>query len=387
MLDARTNYKEALDEFMTCFICNSRFNTVTRRPLALFCGHTFCSSCVPHFKQVFGQLNCPIDHINEVRPAATIPCNENLLSIIRTMEIKCAFHPDTPADYYTDQSVEPICDECQPFFTAQRCVEMKDLTFPDFLIEQIDKARATVGGTLGRYPALGTQLENVRGLLNNEKQKLLFGLQNVAKGLDPSTPRQRPEQKKATPTAPTHFTLFDNGIYEISRFRRIVPNPAQATEEAKQWWISNKGTQVDALVVSASVPINLLGIGMGREVVNSPSAKIDYMDVLMGVSTQAPQRFRTFVNTPYSGQDPQVMTLWFPQSIAMRANEKITIKVKPTGRGLYYGDPSARIEPLTGPGDMLFYFDDPAYEGGDFQNGQSKWAGPIVKLYFSFQTR
>lgn len=385
-MDVATNYREAMDEFLTCFICNSRYNSQTRRPLALFCGHTFCSSCVPHFKQVFGQLNCPIDHINEVRPAASIPPNQHLLSIVLNMEIYCAYHPTTPADFYAKETVEPLCEGCYDFFASLTLQEMKELTFPDYLITNIEALLQlpVVQQGLTRYPDLQTQVTNVRSVLNNDKQKLLFALQNISKGLDPSAPRQLPTKPQPKVEMPTHFRQLENSVFEINRFRRVVPPATQATEEAKQWWISTSGRQVDALVVWASAPVNLCGIGFGKEVVAKATARIDYVDVLRGTSTQAQQILRQYVNTSYSGTDPQVMQLFFSQMIPLRAMEKCTIKVKPTGKGLFYGDPSARIEPLDGPNGLVFYFDDPVYEGGDFQNGQSKWAGPIIRLYFTF---
>jgi len=385
-MEARTNYREALDEFLTCFICNARYNTQSRRPLALFCGHTFCSSCVPHFKLVFGQLNCPIDHINEVRTAAAIPPNQHLLGIVGTMEIACVYHPNMPADFYAMETVEPLCEGCYDYFSGLTLKEMKELVFPDFLlakIEELTRLPAVQQG-LRSNAALQGQVTNVRSILNNEKQKVLYALQNLSKGLNAATTRQLPVKPTPAPVAPTHYRLVENNVYEICRFRRIVPPATQATEESKQWWVSANGRQVDAMVVWASVPINLCGIGLGKEVVPKANSKIEYVDVLRGTTTQAQQILRQYTNTAYSGPDPQVMQLYFSQAIPLRANEKCTIKVKPVGRGMFYGDPSSRIEPLEGPNGSVFYFDDPAYEGGDFQNGQSKWAGPIVKLYFTF---
>lgn len=302
------------------------------------------------------------------------------------MEIYCVYHPNVPADYYAKETVEPLCEGCYDYFSGLTLQEMKELTFPDYLltnIEALTRLPAVQQG-LRNYSAIQAQVANVSTLLNNDKQKLLFSLQNLSKGLNPTAPRQLPTKPEPPKKDPTHFRLLDNSVYEICRFRRIVPPANQATEEAKQWWISANGRQVDAMVLWASVPINLCGIGLGKEVVAKPTSKIEYVDVLRGATTQAQQILRQYVNTPYSGADPQVMQLYFSQAIPLRAMEKCTIKVKPVGRGMFYGDPSSRIEPLEGPNGMVIYFDDPAYEGGDFQNGQSKWAGPIVKLYFTF---
>ncbi|MBV5280176.1 MAG: hypothetical protein J0651_02620 [Actinobacteria bacterium] len=139
---------------------------------------------------------------------------------------------------------------------------------------------------------------------------------------------------------------------------------------------------MDALVLWASAPINLCGSGLGKEVVPKANTKIEYVEVLRGASAQSQEIIRQFANTAYSGPGRQAMQLYFSQAILLRANEKCTIKVKPVGRGMFCGDPSSKIEPLEGPNGVVFYFDDPVYEGGDFQDGASGWA--LRQALFTF---
>ena len=52
------------------------------------------------------------------------------------------------------------------------------------------------------------------------------------------------------------------------------------------------------------------------------------------------------------------------------------------GKGLYYGEPKKRIDPLTGPDGTSFTFEDPRFEGQDYKNGQSHIGGPLVQLFY-----
>ena len=380
-----TNFSEALDFYLTCFICQCSFNSSSRRPLALFCGHTFCSACVPNFKKVFGQLNCPIDHINEVRAADAIPANMLLLAHAQNVELACLYHPQTSADFLTTEDFEALCETCIAHFPGKQIRELRDLgNVAEVLVRKIEELSRNAGlmQRLNAYPAYVQQLQRYRTVENKEKMRLVYVLQNVGKGVDPLARRELPPLPPPPPPVFTHFRQLQDGSWEIDRFNRILPAVNAVAPDSKQWWISNTGRQVDGVIVMVNRRIQLLGIGLCKEVAPTPQTNIAFLEVLRGATTQSPSMLRQCVNTAYTGTDPQVQHLPFSKPIPLSPGEKITIKVKQNGKGLFFGDPANRNDPLIGPEDIIFSFDDPNYAQQDFQNGQNKWAGPIVRLYF-----
>jgi hypothetical protein len=59
-----------------------------------------------------------------------------------------------------------------------------------------------------------------------------------------------------------------------------------------------------------------------------------------------------------------------------------TIKVKISGRGLYYGEPKQQYQPLKGPDDTKIDFAEAKFEGDAFKNGQGHISGPLVHFYY-----
>lgn len=385
MAGAPTDYSEAFDFYLTCFICQYSFNSTSRRPLALFCGHTFCSACVPNFKKVFGQLNCPIDHINEVRSAETIPANQLLLAHVQSVELPCLYHPQNSADFFAIEDFEAICETCTAHFPGKQIRDLKDLgNVTDVLVRKIEELSRTAGlmQRLNAHSAYMQLLQKYRTVDNKEKMRLVYALQDLGKGLDPSVRRVLPPLPPPPPPVFTHFRQLNDGSWEIDRFNRILPALNALAADSKQWWISNTGRQVDSVVVMVNRRIQLLGIGLCKEVSPSPQTNIAFLEVLRGATTQSPSMLREYVNTAYSGSDSQVQRLPFSKPIPLSPGEKVTIKVKQNGKGLFFGDPANRNDPLIGPEDLIFSFDDPNYMQQDLQSGQNKWAGPIVRLYF-----
>lgn len=385
MAGSPTDYAEALDFYLTCFICQCSFNSTSRRPLALFCGHTFCSACVPHFKTVFGQLNCPIDHINEVRAAGSIPVNSLLLAHAQNAELPCLYHAQASADYLNTEDYEALCEECTKYFPTKPIKELKEIGNVGEDLQRKIEELSRVAGVLQRLnalPAYARQLQQYRTLENKEKMRLIYALQNVRKGVDPAARRELPALPPPPPPVFTHYRQLADGSWEIDRFNRIIPAVNALAPDSKQWWISNTGRQVDAVLVMVNRRIQLLGIGLCKEVAATPESKIAFLEVLRGASTQSPSILRQNVDTAYAGPDPQIQNIPFSKPVPLSPGEKIVIKVKQNGKGLYFGDPANRNDPLIGPEDLIFSFDDPTYAQQDFQNGQNKWAGPIVRLYF-----
>lgn len=340
---------------------------------------------MPNFKKVFGQLNCPIDHINEVRPADLIPVNHLLLAQVQNLELFCVYHTENSADFVIMEEFEPVCEVCLPYFPGKEIKEWKDLgNTSDLLSRKIAEfsRNSALIQRLSGFPGYFSLLNSLPTLSNQQKNRLISAFQNIMRGLNPESRRELPALPPPPKPVYTHYRENGDGSWVIDRFNRILPEVATLTPESKQWWLSATGRQVDAVVVMVNRRIHLLGIGLCKEVVPTPQSNITYVELLRGASTQSPSVYRDFLNASYSGSDRQVQELRFSKAISISPGEKLTIKVKQNGKGLFFGDPSTRIEPLIGPEDLIIEFDDPNYVQPDFQNGQNKWVGPIVRLYF-----
>lgn len=97
---------------LECSICLEAFNTSTKTPLVLACGHSFCSEClIGLFHESF---TCPFDRKEEWRPAKNLPKNYLLLDFLKKSSQqapKCVLH-DKKLKWKCLTDNETICSDC-----------------------------------------------------------------------------------------------------------------------------------------------------------------------------------------------------------------------------------------------------------------------------------
>ena len=153
-------------------------------------------------------------------------------------------------------------------------------------------------------------------------------------------------------------------------------------ENVKLWWIHSNGRQVDAVTVTSSKPVQLVGIGVAKEVTpDFPNPHIQWAEIVKGKTTGGEVVYRGSENAPFKSEDKQVEFIAIDTKVVL-GTQPYTIKVKMAGKGLYFGEPKKRIDPLIGPDGTQFTFADPDFKGQDFKNGQCHIGGPLVQLFY-----
>lgn len=76
---SKSSFKGA--RWMECDVCRSDYDTTTKRPLILNCGHTFCRECVEALARR-GLIKCPNCRTSEMRSIAAIPTNSVLMPVL-----------------------------------------------------------------------------------------------------------------------------------------------------------------------------------------------------------------------------------------------------------------------------------------------------------------
>eukprot|EP00095_Tigriopus_kingsejongensis_P007337 maker-scaffold589_size129586-snap-gene-0.39 protein:Tk07337 transcript:maker-scaffold589_size129586-snap-gene-0.39-mRNA-1 annotation:"PREDICTED: roquin-1" len=89
-------------EYLSCPVCENGFESRTRLPISLGCGHTICQTCLAQLRRRV----CPFDQGQIRLPLAQLPVNTSLILLI---------DPDTPLDQYR---IKVEDETIRPFFLA-----------------------------------------------------------------------------------------------------------------------------------------------------------------------------------------------------------------------------------------------------------------------------
>ena len=103
---------------LTCFVCQELYNDSKNAPLALSCGHTFCSSCVSRMHN--GRVKCAYCSKDDTRPMKDITRNYiisevaiNITPMHESSDIwTCKSHRDEKITFICKETKQFLCDEC-----------------------------------------------------------------------------------------------------------------------------------------------------------------------------------------------------------------------------------------------------------------------------------
>lgn len=129
--------------FLTCPICYLEFDTVTRIPLSLLCGHTACKECLTKPTS----FTCPMDGIKETRTLTEIPVLQLIYEMIdefsanpKTQHLSvCPFHK---------RILDLFCRDCEITFCV-KCLgrhkthEYLDIDQSDSVVKQLKETFST----------------------------------------------------------------------------------------------------------------------------------------------------------------------------------------------------------------------------------------------------
>lgn len=106
-----------MEELLRCKICHELYDTATRKPLILPCGHTICEYCL---KIIFtsNQIKCPFDKkVHAFKERQDIGTNQQLYDFIaaeKTLneDAKCHIHSNQILKFYCNVEKSPLCQMC-----------------------------------------------------------------------------------------------------------------------------------------------------------------------------------------------------------------------------------------------------------------------------------
>ena len=100
-----------METSLECPICSETFDTTTRRPKVLDCGHTVCLADLLNIKRVNKELTCPFDSRKCRKQPESLPDNHSLLGLLDSAEIRCKEH-DLIANRFCTGHLQPVCANC-----------------------------------------------------------------------------------------------------------------------------------------------------------------------------------------------------------------------------------------------------------------------------------
>lgn len=103
-----------MDDFLRCKICKELYDSTTRRPMILPCGHTICEYCL---KIIFksSQIKCPFDKkLHSFKDRHEIGINYQLYELFseKEQQISCSEHSNQILKFYCSLENIPICQLC-----------------------------------------------------------------------------------------------------------------------------------------------------------------------------------------------------------------------------------------------------------------------------------
>lgn len=106
------------DSYLTCGVCDEKYNESKNIPLVLVCGHTFCSPCIARLHSF--KVRCPLCNKDDPRAIKDIPRNYIISEVVfnisqstfQPQDWACKFHPKEQISYFCKLKKVFLCDEC-----------------------------------------------------------------------------------------------------------------------------------------------------------------------------------------------------------------------------------------------------------------------------------
>ena len=106
------------DSYLTCGVCDEKYNESKNIPLVLACGHTFCSPCITRIYS--SKIRCPLCNKDDPRAIKDIPRNYIISEVVfnisqstfQPQDWACKFHPKEQISYFCKLKKSFLCDEC-----------------------------------------------------------------------------------------------------------------------------------------------------------------------------------------------------------------------------------------------------------------------------------
>ena len=133
-----------MEELFRCKICHELYDTTTRKPLILPCGHTICEYCL---KIIFAsnQIKCPFDKkVHTFKERQDIGINQQLYDFIAAEkslneDAKCQLHSKQILKFYCNVEQCPLCQIClvsNHLGPKHQILALKDTIFCDKVKER-----------------------------------------------------------------------------------------------------------------------------------------------------------------------------------------------------------------------------------------------------------
>jgi hypothetical protein len=117
-----------MEDLLTCGICLDHFNTTTKVPLSLICGHTFCKPCLTLISPKAKGVICPLDSSIDPREVSSIPKNYSLIEIISLTSSKSSLISDHRRQIETCKETLLSLSKAKTFSDSQKSSSIQALT-------------------------------------------------------------------------------------------------------------------------------------------------------------------------------------------------------------------------------------------------------------------
>lgn len=361
-----------LETLLACPGCTRPFTTSHRVPMQLYCGHTICALCLPSLpRDQDGHITCPQDRLVDIRDVEDISESHHLMDTIEKVELCCVNNFNDAAEWYCPTTLEAVCEMCRT--PDKQWLTVKGVDLGQLYASQIrillssPQARAQA---LSTHPNLDKRLAQIPSLNPRARETLYFSL--VGRSI-PTRPKARDLVSK----------VEENGWVVFKRFHNIIPEKyCSSFDQIRRWTLAQNPSQVEALTLRPSATIRLRGLLLCKECGAYRDGCIQSISLTEGAETTNLTTVAVTSKVQYSQRNRQTEKVVFSRVIELRGGREYTFKVKYTGQFLYFGDPSRRLDALSGPDGVSFRVSDPKFTGGDLQNGQGSMAGPIVGWFY-----
>lgn len=147
-----------MDNFLSCTLCMSKFDTLSHLPLILLCGHTFCSSCISTL----------ISHIKITKASSFLPCPLDKSMGSQTIDISLI---------PVNKVIIDMIDFSGHSFSTLTLKDNNDDAFSNFsyLNSYSEKLEEGLKKSTNEYDIIYSAINN----MNGQKDKIIKGLEEV----------------------------------------------------------------------------------------------------------------------------------------------------------------------------------------------------------------
>lgn len=363
---------ESLLRIFHCEGCGSAFNSTDKVPLLLTCGHTLCRFCVIHW-----HCACPVDSLRDMRELRDIPISSQHFAAVLHVEPGCYWHIDQPAGWYCEENLVSACQECTEKYQDWEWKSLSRVDLIQLISDGITSLCSDNEFTDYVYASncdLKRRVRERKSATGREKQALYFHLLSYRDQLDYSI--EAPKRWQYGYCHPT-----DNGEFVLKRFQRMLPNKYTFDMEQVQCWNVHSPDQVEAVSFTVSKDCQLWGVWVGKECVPTPATQIETIHLILGLETGGNEGWTFAENVRYDlASHESTQEIRLSAFIPLVPSTFYTLKVKYTGKAVYFGDPLSRTDIIRGPEGLEVCFCTATYTNGDKAQGRNERSGPIVGL-------